>query len=396
MQVVVLGAGYAGVTLVRRLERTLPEAVDVAVVDEDDSHLVQHQLHRVVRRPELAAEIEIPLASLFDRAEIRTSRVRAIDFESGAAQLTVSGRDANGEVASNDDSDGMGTIDWDIGAVCLGARTEDFGLPGIAEHGRPLKRLEDAHAIHDAVEPLIAAGDGRVAVGGAGLSGIQVAGELAAWAAEAGATDLDVVLLEQADSVAPGFPDPFRAAVRRALVEAGVDVRTGTTITGAEPGEVTLANGGPVEVDELVWTGGIRGPDALESNRPEVRADLRLGPDTFGVGDAVHAVDADGEPVPATAQAAVAAAKTAATNVTRRVEFHREGGVFEPRLEQFRFEPRGWVVSVGDEAVALLGDEVVTGPAAKVLKAQIGTAYREGPISAAVDAIVDVVTGGGS
>ena len=61
MKIAILGAGYAGLTLARRLERTLPEEAELVVVNDRPDHLVQHELHRVVRRPALAEEITVPL-----------------------------------------------------------------------------------------------------------------------------------------------------------------------------------------------------------------------------------------------------------------------------------------------------------------------------------------------
>jgi len=46
MRVAVIGAGYAGLTLARKLQTALPDEATLVVVDESDSHLVQHELHR--------------------------------------------------------------------------------------------------------------------------------------------------------------------------------------------------------------------------------------------------------------------------------------------------------------------------------------------------------------
>ena len=82
MRVAVLGAGYSGLTVARRLERRLPEEADLVVVDDSGTHLVQHELHRVVRRPSLAEAITVPLSAALGRAEIR--RARVVDIDSGA------------------------------------------------------------------------------------------------------------------------------------------------------------------------------------------------------------------------------------------------------------------------------------------------------------------------
>ncbi|MFB6074626.1 MAG: NAD(P)/FAD-dependent oxidoreductase [Haloarculaceae archaeon] len=369
MRVAVLGAGYAGLTIARKLEDALPDAVDIVIVDESPDHLVQHELHRVIRRPSLADEITIPLADLLDRATVETARVTDVDAAAGEAAL-----------------DGERTLEWDAGAVALGATTDFHDLPGVEANATPLKRLEHASRIREGYERVLER-DGRVVVGGAGLSGVQVAGELAAMAEEADA-DPEILLLERLDAVTPTFPRPFQAAVREALEGRGVTVRTGVPITGADGDEITVENGAPVAYDQFVWTGGIRGSPPL-SERPAVRADLRLAGDTFAVGDAARVIDAEGEAVPATAQAAIGEARVAAHNVARLVEHHRDGTGFEPRLDRYTFDPRGWLVSVGDGAVAQVGSRVFTGRAAIALKATVGAGYlgSVGAVANAVDLV---------
>jgi NADH dehydrogenase len=366
MHVVVLGGGYAGVTLTKRLERSLPTNVELTLVDERETHLVQHLVHRAIRTPSVGEQLSIPFDEILARATFRQGRVTDID----RSRRTVSLADD--------------TIEYDILAVALGARTAFYGLPGVEEHATPLKRLDHAARIREEFETVAERG-GRVVVGGAGLSGVQAAGELAEMAADAPA-DPEVVVLEQAPSVAPSFPESFRAAVAEELAERGVDVRTGTTVRRADEETVTLADG-RVDYDQFVWTGGIRGVSPLGANRQEVRATLKLDDRVFALGDAARVIDAEGTAVPATAQSAVQEADTVATNVERLVTYLRNGDGFEPRLARYRHDSRGWVVSVGDGTVAQVGSSVLRGAPARALKTTIGGGYMGliGAVENAVD-----------
>jgi len=380
MRVLVLGGGYAGLSVARRLEQRLdPGGVELVLVDEDGTHLLQNELHRVLRRPSLAEHVALDLEELLEWATVRTDTVVGI------------------EPPAHPDPDATGTVELDAGeeleydvcATALGA-TASLAVPGVDGVGLPLKRLDHALAIHEAARPALTDPEGQVVVGGAGLSGIQAAGELAALGAEVTAerrrSSGTVTILEQAERVAPAFDEQFQAAVHAQLEDRGVEVRTGATVERVTDDAIELADGTQIDQDILVWTGGITGQDALDGDRPQVDATLRLAPRTFGLGDAVRIVDQDGEPVPATAQAAVASAETVAANVERVLEHE---GPFAPRLERFRFDSPGWVVSVGNGAVAQVGPSVVTGPAAVAMKASVGAGYlgSTGSLGAAVDLV---------
>ncbi|PSQ21723.1 NADH dehydrogenase FAD-containing subunit [Halobacteriales archaeon QS_9_67_15] len=406
MRVAVFGAGYAGLTLARELEPALPEDTELVVVDEDGSHLVQHELHRIVRHPGLADEIVVDLDEVLDRATVREATVTDVDTEAGVATLdhgdAVPGA-GDGEsteiVGEPTATDGETHLDYDVGAVCLGAATNYYDLPGVADCAAPLKRLDHAERIRadcfDAVESASPEDPARIVVGGAGLSGVQVAGELTALAREEGLRDAtEVVLLEQEATVAPRFPENFQRAVRDELARRDVRVETRRTVARADEETITFTDDETMASDQFVWTGGIRGPDALDGERPVVRNTLRYEDGTFVVGDAGRIVDTDGEAVPASAQAAIREAGVAADNIVRLVDHERSGGGgFEPRLDGYRFDSLGWLVSVGDGAVAQVGPTVVTGQAAKALKTSVGAGYLSsvGAVENAVDLVREEV-----
>jgi NADH dehydrogenase len=368
MRIAVLGAGYAGLTLARQLEKDLPESVELVVVNDRSDHLVQHELHRVVRRPSLADEITVSLDDALDRATVRVARVTDVAPAENVAEL--------------DD----GRLEYDIGAVCLGAETAFYDLPGVEEHSTPLKRLPDAARIRE--EFLSLADGGRIVVGGAGLSGVQVAGELTALAREED-VEREVVLLEQRDNVAPNFPANFQDAVHEELESRGVVVHTGAAVERATESTVELDTD-DVAYDQFVWTGGIRGADALGGERPIVQDTLSLSERTFVVGDAARVTDTNGAAVPASAAAAVREARSAAESIIRLAEYDQDrDDVFEPRPERFRFDAPGWLVSIGDGAVAQVGPTVFRGRAANALKTTVGAGYLSsvGAVENAVDLV---------
>ena len=353
MRVAVFGGGYAGLVAVTRLERRLPDHADLVFVDPRPTHLVKHELHRVVRRPAVGDAITVSFDSILDRARIREQRV--VDLEPDAGRATV------------EDGD---TLSYDAGIVAIGAGPAYYGLPGVEANSTPLDSVGRAREIGERMEDLVAFGEGTAVVGGAGLAGVQVAGELAEMAA---GTDVSVLLLEQADRVAPQVPPRFSRVIADSLETVGVQVETDQPIERAAADAIELRSGQELPTDLFVWTGGITGRAALGGERPQVRADLRLGDRTFAAGDAVRVVDQNGSLAAATAQAAVAMAPVAADNAERRAS---EGsGGFGPSFRRYRDDPSGLVVTVGDETVAQVGPSIVRGPPAKALKSLVGTRY---------------------
>ncbi|WP_247731418.1 NAD(P)/FAD-dependent oxidoreductase [Halovivax limisalsi] len=361
MHVVVLGGGYAGLVTTRRLERRLPSDVRLTLVNESPDHVLKHELHRVIRRPAMANAIRLSLPAVTDRARIHVATVESLDRAGRIVECST------------------GPIEYDYCVCCLGTATDYHGMASVRDRAVPLASSADALAIRSGYrEALESAGSVRLVVGGAGLSGVQVAGELAALARAWDASDrTTVTLLERASTVAPGFPPRFAAAIREALDASGVRVEPETTVVGADDGAVETADGRSVPFDQLVWTGGIRGTDAQRGTRPTVGPALQLDRFTFGCGDAVRVEDATGDRVPASAQSARQTARTAAENVDRLVR-HDRSSTAPPAavdLDEFEWAAPGWAVSVGDDAVAIVGSRVVTGRPARIAKAAAGARH---------------------
>ena len=367
MRVAVFGGGYAGLPLVRQLERQLPATDEIVLFDDSPTHTVRHEVHRVIRRPDMADAITIPFSEVLDRAQHRQRRVTDVDPDQQVATLT------DGE-----------TVTYDAGAITLGIETAFYGLKGVREHATPLQTVKHAHRIRaDAFKAFEA--DGQIVIGGAGLSGIQVAGELAALAREEGA-DVTITLLEQASKIAPSFPSDLRRGLREELSDRGIETWTGAGVTRADEATIDLEDGSTVPYDQFVWTGGIKGTDAV-SDRPSVPATLRLADRTVALGDAARVTDIDGRLAPATAHTAIRQAPVAADNLAALLAFDREGGRgFEPRLKRYDYDQLGWLVSVGDSAVAKVGPQLLRGPPAAAVKRSVGAGYLT-TIGAVRDAI---------
>ena len=336
-RVVVLGAGYAGSVAVQALERELDDH-DLVWVADVDYHLVLHEVHRAIRDPAVREKITVPVSDL---------KAPSTEFVQGA----VAGVDA--EARRVELADGA-SVDYDYLVVALGSDTAFYGIPGMADRAHTLKSLDDALAIH---EDVVEAGEAasrndpaRVVVGGAGLSGIQTAGEVAELRDVEG-LPIEISLVEALEEVMPGFDADVQRRVRRLLRERGVEVFTDDPVTEAGPDAIHFDERDSMPYDVFVWTGGITGRDALsetavENDHERLNTDrtFRTSDDrVFAVGDAA-VVDLDGGAAPPTAQAAWDAASVAAANVARAIDGRP--------LEEWSYEDKGTLVSVGEDAIA--------------------------------------------
>jgi NADH dehydrogenase len=345
-QVVVLGAGYAGTGAVKRFEAVTDGTVELTWVSEHDYHLVLHESHRVIRDPGVAPKITIPVDEIRSpETTFRQGHVTGVDVDERSVHL-----------------DGGGTVDYDYLLVALGSSTAFYGIEGLAEHAHTLKGLEDVRAIHEDVAEAAARATrtdpARVVVGGAGLSGIQSAGEVAAYRDDHRAP-IDVTLVEGLDEVFPGNDPGLQRALRTRLEDAGVEIRCGEFVSTVDADTIYVGGGedeAPTELgyDVFVWTGGITGQDELadagvdkddRSNRVYADSDFRTSDErVFAIGDTALIEQGPEEFAPPTAQAAWQAAEVAGENLFRAAK--------DRPLRTWTHKDKGTLISVGDRAVA--------------------------------------------
>lgn len=349
-RLLVVGAGYGGVACCRAASRLLPDDAELVLLDRRDHHLVRHESHRAIGDPSVASTLRIDGATAAGRSgRFRQVAVTAIDCDER-------------ELATAD-----GALDFDALVLATGATTAHYGVPGAAEHGLPMDDLEDAARIRRAV--LDAPDGGRAVICGGGLTGVQVAGEIARLVGRHGG-DLDVRLVEALDELLPGESAALRRRVARSLRSAGVVVDTGHPVVEVGQDHVELDGGERIDADVAVWAGGVEpAPPPVSPSgavgADGVRVDATLRVDgqraVFAIGDAAAVRDADGRPAPATAWAARDQGRVAGRNAARLLRDR------DPD-ERFRLDPPGTLVSVGGDAIAEVEGRVVGGTAARALK----------------------------
>jgi NADH dehydrogenase len=340
-QVVVLGSGYAGAGAIKSLEDELDGEADVTWVSDVDYHLVLHESHRCIRDPRIREKITIPVEEIKSReTAFRQGVVESVETGQRVVHL----------------ADGK-EIQYDYLLVGIGSRTAFFGIEGLEEYAHTLKGLDDALGIHEDVEHAVHEATrtepARVVIGGAGLSGIQTAGEIAEYRDDTNAP-LEICLVEGLDEVFPGNDDSIQRALRSRLEARDVNIMTGEFVGRVDEDTVYVGEDGELAYDVLVWTGGITGREAVRRmnvDKHERNHRLKTGRTfqtederVFAIGDTAL-IEQDGDShAPPTAQAAWQAAEVVGENIVRAIRN-------EP-LKEWVFDDKGTVISVGEEAVA--------------------------------------------
>jgi NADH dehydrogenase FAD-containing subunit len=276
-RVLVLGAGYAGLPAAKRIARQVhPDEVEVTLVNGTADFVERPRLHQMAMGQDLAV---VPLHKYLDGTGVRFVQgwAQNVDVDAHVVSVCVDGED--GQVRH---------LPYDILVYALGSSTDVGAVPGVREHALSLDTLRGAAQALDAVRGLEPRS--TVAVCGGGLTGIEIAAEVAESVPE-----LDVRLVSAAE---PGhwLSDKARRHLRHVLEVLRVDVTSGARVGEVRAGNLVLANGRSVRFDLAFWAGGFSVPALAREAGLAVtaagraRVDDRLQsvshPDVYVIGDA--------------------------------------------------------------------------------------------------------------
>ncbi|WP_174298761.1 NAD(P)/FAD-dependent oxidoreductase, partial [Sphingomonas bacterium] len=292
----IVGGGAGGLELAIRLARATRRGGRAAVtlVDPAPAHVWKPRLHEIavgllVAADEAAGYAEQAAAHGFT---FMLGAVEAIDGSAGTARVGV--------VREPDGSDELlpaRTCRFDTAVLAIGSTVDDFGTPGVADHCHVLDTSDGAERLHRAIlaqAARVAAGAQerlRIAIVGAGTTGVELAaelrsatGRLAQYRSLLDPARVDITLIEMADRPLPGVAADTSGYARRLLERQHVAMRFGAKVTAVEAHAFHLADGDVVVADILVWASGVRGraldvvprPAMEKGGRMRVDPTLRL------------------------------------------------------------------------------------------------------------------------
>lgn len=348
--IVVIGAGYGGLTAALRVERLLKNHpfLKVHLIDKNPYHTIKTQLHEAAVRK---SEVSIPLYKILKNRNIQfhLGEVKNIDVENKTVQL-------------NDK-----LLPFLFLIIAIGSKVNYYKIPGMEENSFPLQTLYDADKIYEHISNICAFAASekdedirkenlRFVIGGGGLSGVEFAGELADHASKCVSnfnvdkSNLEILVIEAAERLIPFMDEKFSERIKKRLVEKGVKVVLGSKIIKRTADEIFLSDGSVIKSKNFIWTGGIRISDLIKRGGLKTSSVGRLIVDDhlqaegnkyiYAIGDSANAINPlTGKPVPAAAQFALQQGRLAAENIYSEI-FGRARKTYYPKV-------MGEVISLG-------------------------------------------------
>jgi NADH dehydrogenase len=371
-QVVVLGAGFAGASLLRHLSPVLQRPGKTLLIDRREEYTFVPLIHEVAVGRVHPRTVSSPIAPICaGTCEFLHAEVSGIDL----AQKTL----ATSE----------GPVGYEYLVLNPGSVAAEPG-PLLQDYFHPFWSLDDALRLRTALGdawrratspgPPPPQGILTVAIVGGGATGVEVAAEVAALFDYLGkrshrrpSEEPRVVLLEATHRLMDWLDPYFDRVARKTLSGLGVEVHLNTPVDTASA-EGVLVGQDWLKAATRVWTAGVEAsPLARDlpgehdlAGRSHVGKHLTLPdhPDVYVLGDAALYTDPRIGPLPPTASVAVQQGPWVGRDLKRRLR----GAESKRGRPPFRFFDRGYVVSLGPEsAVADAVGLKLRGPAAQAL-----------------------------
>lgn len=297
-QVVILGAGFAGLQLARRIKNT---GYEIIVVDQYNFHQFQPLLYQVATARLEPSSISFPLRKVFQREKnvrVRIARVESVDMKLN-------------KVVTAD-----GDILYDYLVIATGCTSNFFGNKNIEHYAFPMKSTTEAIALRNRIllnfEDALTAtpeeleGIMNIVIVGGGPTGVELAGSLAEMKSKILPRDypdmdfskLGIYLIEGQDATLAAMSDMARKASQQYLEDMGVQVWTNTIVEDYDGKIVQTKDGRNIPSHTLIWAAGITGnvpegvPPELVVRGNRIAVDqynrLKGSDNVFAIGDIAY------------------------------------------------------------------------------------------------------------
>lgn len=258
-RVVILGAGFAGLQLARRIKDI---DYDVTIIDRYNFHQFQPLFYQVATARLEPSSISFPLRKVFQRKEnvhVRVTQVERVDAEAKYVYTPD------------------GSVPYDYLVIATGCRTNFFGNRNIERYAYPMKSTPDSIALRNRIllnfEAAITATPEEleklmnIVIVGGGPTGVELAGSLAEMKKNVLPRDypdmdfskLQIYLLEGSPHTLLAMSSASQKRSEEYLRNMGVNVMLNTMVDDYD-GEVVKTKGdAQIPTHNLIWAAGVTG-----------------------------------------------------------------------------------------------------------------------------------------
>jgi NADH:ubiquinone reductase (H+-translocating) len=350
-QIVIIGAGFAGL----KLARTLNNHPDycITLIDKNNFHQFQPLFYQVAMASLDASNISFPLLYMFKKSKnvsIRLATVTKMDLVNNVLETTC------------------GDFHYDYLVIATGATTNYFGNKAIEAHAFPMKSTWEALQIRnsllqhfeDAVSSKIAKSEKllSVVIVGGGPTGVELSGALAEMKRdslpneypELDFTKMHVYLLEGTGQLLGNMSEVASLKAKQYLEAMGVTVWVNTIVKDYDGKRILLQDGTEIDSTLVIWAAGVKGSMPLGLNESLITKSNQIKTDiynqvmsfkhVFAVGD-IAFIETELHPkgFPQLASVAIDQALNVANNFKRLAK--------NEAIQPFKYVNKGSMATVG-------------------------------------------------
>jgi NADH dehydrogenase len=260
-KIVVVGGGFAGINLIKRLSKN--QQFHITLVDINNYHFFPPLLYQVATAFIEPSNISYPFRRMFQEK-------KNLRFHLGALTKI--------NPASNTIETDTGILNYDYLVLSVGTQSNYFGMDNVKQKSLAMKNISDALNLRNhillSMEKAVRSEDKSekekyltIVIAGGGPTGVEIAGMLAEMGHNIAAkeypeiTDLQghIHLIDASPALLGTMSKKAQKEATAVLSKLGVKIKPNVAVKDYSDGKVLLANGESIETNTLIWTSGVTG-----------------------------------------------------------------------------------------------------------------------------------------